>query len=52
MINTFYKDYPKKPKAISATLESVLLMVKSRVKLPLKQKQRLHTKDTIKHIKE
>lgn len=52
MINTFYKDYPKKLKAILATLDSVLLIAKSRVKLLTKQKQRLFAKDTIKHIKE
>ena len=39
MVSTFHKDYPEKPTAISAPLDSALPMAKPIIQLPAKQKQ-------------
>lgn len=38
MVSIFYKDYPKKPIAISELLDSTLPITKPKIKLSMKQK--------------
>ena len=51
MINTFYKDHPKKPTAISPFLDSAPPMAKLTVNFPAKQKQRQLKKRATKRAK-
>lgn len=49
MINTFHKDYPKKPIAILLSIDSATLMAK--LISILKQKRGRFAKDSVKHAK-
>ena len=51
MISTFHKDYPKKPIATSASLNSVPSMEKLTIKLFTNGKQRRQVKSTIKCVR-
>ena len=51
MVNSFHKDHPEKPTAISAPLDSAPPMAKSTVQLSAKQKQRRPTRRVKKHNK-
>lgn len=52
MVNTFCKDYPEKPVAISAPLDFAPAMVKPIVNLFIKQKRGCPAKNVIKCDKE
>ena len=51
MVNTFHKDYSKKPTVISTYLNSVLPMAKPTFKLLAKQKQERLAKGATKRVK-